>query len=90
MAVKHGSRFEWYSGGPLLNAGPFEKSLQPCCKPGCTPFPSCCTCGAAPTTCGRSNAGVGAGAGAGGNSHDSVGGGLKYNYRVADVVVDEQ
>ena len=54
VADAHTARFEWYKGGPLLNTGPFNVKMQPCCKPGCTPFPSCCTCGNAPSTCGRS------------------------------------
>ena len=27
---------------PMLNVGAFNLSLQPCARPGCTPFPQCC------------------------------------------------
>ena len=37
----HLSTLVWYPQ-PMLNTGPFNLSLQPCAKPGCTPFPSCC------------------------------------------------
>eukprot|EP00039_Didymoeca_costata_P005444 m.81699 g.81699 ORF g.81699 m.81699 type:complete len:531 (-) comp12822_c0_seq4:126-1718(-) len=41
---QHNSGFSWYLY-PLLNNGTWNPNLQPCCVPGCKPFPSCCRCG---------------------------------------------
>lgn len=38
----HLARMAWYPY-PMLNNGTFSPHLWPCAKPGCSPFPSCCT-----------------------------------------------
>lgn len=43
VANAHAARMGWWPE-PLLNAGDWDRYLQPCCNPGCTPFPSCCRC----------------------------------------------
>lgn len=43
VAQRHAARMEWWEE-PLLTAGPWSARGQPCCNPGCTPFPSCCRC----------------------------------------------
>ena len=45
VLAEHEATLAWYPE-PLLNAGAFNRSRQPCCKPGCKPFPQCCTCNA--------------------------------------------
>jgi hypothetical protein len=44
VALDHVARMVWWPE-PLLNAGPFDTRLQPCCRAGCEPFPTCCHCG---------------------------------------------
>lgn len=93
VMVPHASSWTNDATARMLKVGPFDKRIQPCCKPGCTPFPSCCKCGAAPNTCGRGGD-VGrvyessAGGSAGG---DALLNRAAYaRYRAADVVVVEQ
>eukprot|EP00937_MAST-01D_sp_MAST-1D-sp2_P005705 g5705.t1 len=39
----HERTLQWYPV-PLLDVGSFNRTRQPCCRPGCSPFPSCCRC----------------------------------------------
>lgn len=43
VAKEHEESFKWFQS-PQLNVGRFDHRLQPCCNPGCQPWPSCCNC----------------------------------------------
>lgn len=43
VAEQHAKTMGWYPEA-MLNSGSFDKHAQPCCNPGCTPWPTCCNC----------------------------------------------